>query len=218
MPTGEFVAISVEDTGSGIPDEVLEHVLEPFFTTKPGGKGTGLGLATVYGIVKKPGGYLQIDTEVGTGTKITAYLPRSLDGVEVPAGENGTGSSARGTILVVEDDDRVRRVAADMLEEQGHTVLAASSGAIALEVLAGRNGAVDLLLTDMVMPGMSGRQLADRAVARFPNLNVLFMSGYTDDTILKERIEKGGADMVRKPFTPASLGRAVLTGMTSHDR
>jgi PAS domain S-box-containing protein len=213
LAPGEYAAIYVEDTGAGIGPEVLPQIFEPFFTTKAPGHGTGLGLATVYGIVKQSGGFVYVDSTRGQGSCFTVLLPRTeLDGEEdVPA---PAVPLARGTetILLVEDEAALRSVARRMLERQGYTVLEAGSGREADRVAAGaeRLGTrVDLLLTDVVMPDESGRALAECLAARRPGLRVLFMSGYTDDEILRRGLMKPGAEFLEKPFTVERLAEAV---------
>ncbi len=210
---GDFVVLAVEDNGTGIPDDVRAHLFEPFFTTKTGGKGTGLGLATVYGIVKKLSGYLMVDSEVGEGTTMSVFLPRSTDPLEQDAEAETVYVSERKTILLVEDEDAVRRITFGMLEEQGHEVIEATSGAQALQLLGERDGKVDLILTDVVMPGMSGRELSDHVARSYADVSVLYMSGYTADKILDERIEQRNARLVQKPFTYDTLAKAVQAAL-----
>ncbi|MGE7419030.1 ATP-binding protein [Methylobacterium tarhaniae] len=215
LSSGDFVRLSVTDTGEGMSPEVLERLFEPFFTTKPQGKGTGLGLAQVYGTAKQLGGEVTVDSRVGHGTRVTLYLPRASMGVtraEAPA-DRGPEATGGKSILLVDDDIQVRSTAAAMLQEMGHAVVATSSGTEALQLLA-RGDGVDLLLADYAMPGMTGGELATRAAAARPDLRVLLMTGYADAAALPNN-----ALVLRKPFTLADLAQAVrgvLTGDASH--
>jgi PAS domain S-box-containing protein len=209
-PPGRYVRLSVRDTGTGIDAETLAHIFEPFFTTKERGKGTGLGLATVYGIVKQSGGYVGVDTEPGKGSSFDVYLPRVDDAVEPakPAVAPAAVSGAK-TILVVEDEDALREVAREVLESNGYRVLTASSGKEALSVAAAHPEPLRLLLTDVVMPGMSGQELADRLRAGRPEMSVLFMSGYSDDVVARRGTMGGEARLLTKPFSVATLAQSV---------
>jgi CheY-like chemotaxis protein len=186
-------------------------MFEPFFTTKEVGKGTGLGLATVYGIVKQSGGSIWVYSELGHGTTIKVYLPR-VDEPPEPLAAPGLANPERlrgtETILLVEDEPAVRAVARQILARQGYTVLEAPDGPAALAMVAGR-GRVDLILTDVVMPGMSGRTLADQLAARWPGVRVLYMSGYTDDAIVRHGMLEPGLAYLQKPFRPDALVRKV---------
>lgn len=211
--TGEYVRLSVADTGEGIPEEVKPHVFEPFYTTKAEGEGTGLGLATCYGIVKQSGGQIELVSELGRGTTFTIYLPRvaSEETVE-PSREERSSGIPRGseTILLVEDEEAVRELAARVLTDQGYTVLKASNGAEALRIAeAGSVSDIDLLLTDVIMPVMGGREIADRLTSMRPDLKVLFTSGYTDDTIARQGVLRPGTAFTHKPFSPSELARKV---------
>jgi PAS domain S-box-containing protein len=208
---GPYVVIAVSDTGTGMNADTQSHMFEPFFTTKEVGKGTGLGLATVYGIVKQSGGSIWVYSELGHGTTIKVYLPR-VDEPPEPLAAPGPSNpeSLRGTetILLVEDEPAVRAVARQILARQGYTVLEASDGPAALAMVGGA-GRVDLILTDVVMPGMSGRTLADQLATRWPGVRVLYMSGYTDDAIVRHGMLESGLAYLQKPFRPDALVRKV---------
>lgn len=208
---GKYVMLAVTDTGVGIDAATQAHIFEPFFTTKELGKGTGLGLATVYGIVKQSTGYIWVDSAPGQGASFQVYLPQQCEPVlpeesKHPAGEKLDGTE---TILLVEDAEPLRRLAQSLLEASGFRVLSAGTGEEALE-LAARSGRVfDLLLTDVVMPGMNGRALAEQMVARAPALRVLYMSGYTDSFIAGHGVLKPGVQLIHKPFTEEALLRKI---------
>jgi PAS domain S-box-containing protein len=210
---GCYAALDVRDTGIGMPPEVRAHLFEPFFTTKEVGKGTGLGLATVYGIVKQSGGFISVVSEVGDGATFRVYLPR-VEGVpaseEAPA-HASPGTSFRGseTVLLTEDEEAVRQLGRRALESEGYTVLAAASGRDALAFLGRHDGAIDLLVTDVVMPGMGGRELAERLAVQRPDTPVLYISGYPGDESDERGALAPGASLLRKPFLPEELARKV---------
>jgi PAS domain S-box-containing protein len=207
---GDYVMLAVSDTGTGMSDEVRSHLFEPFFTTKQAGKGSGLGLATCYGIVRQFGGHIGVYSETGVGTIMKVYLPRARIAeaeMEVtPLRADRGGSEA---ILLVEDEPQLRGLAARILRSRGYSVLEAGDGREALRLLENPRGRIDLLLTDVVLPKMGGRALADRATALRPGLRVLFMSGYTDDVILQHRLLEQGIALLQKPFTADAIARKV---------
>ena len=207
---GAYVLLSVSDTGTGMDEHTKARVFEPFFTTKEQGKGTGLGLATVYGIVKQSGAFIWVYSELGRGTTFKIYFPRVEDVASAPAAPTAP-ESLRGTetVLVAEDAAAVRAVIQQVLASHGYQVLEAADGRSALELGARHEGPVHLLVTDVVMPEMSGRQLADRLQERRPTLKVLFVSGYTDDAIVRHGILEPGIAFLQKPFTPEALARKV---------
>lgn len=206
----DYVLLSVRDEGVGMDEDTLSNVFEPFFTTKERGRGTGLGMAMVYGIVKKLDGYVEISSEVGAGTEVQVYLPPTgeealaLNDQETPPALAGSE-----TILLVEDEDGVRRIASQILGEQGYEVIVASDGAEALQLVREHSARIDLLLTDVVMPGLSGRELIEIAVGIRPEMKFLFMSGYTDEDLLKATLMGHRSALVHKPFTIDTLGAAV---------
>jgi PAS domain S-box-containing protein len=217
LQPGEYVQLSISDTGSGMPAEVRDRVFEPFFTTKEKGRGTGLGLAMVYGFVKQSGGHITIYSEVGHGTTFNLYFPR-VDGVTAEASaktKHASDPDARETILVVEDDERVRRLTITRLKLIGYQVLEASDGPKALDILT-RGDAVDLVFTDLVMPGgMSGRQVASRARELKPGIKVLLTSGYAEELVHGEDLERERLKVLRKPYHQADLVSALREVLTA---
>ena len=203
---GRYVMLAVSDSGSGITPEIRSRLFEPFFTTKPTGQGTGLGLSTVYGIVKQSGGHIWVYSEIDRGTTFKIYLPRlgaaTAQTSEATAEPKPTGSE---TVLIVEDEDALRMIARRVLTRQGYTVLEAKNGREALSVAANHPGPIHLVLTDVVMPEMSGGALSERLLAVRPQAVVLFMSGYTDGDIVRRGVLRPGMSFVQKPFTPAKL-------------
>jgi PAS domain S-box-containing protein len=211
VETGPYVRLAISDTGCGMSDEVKRHLFEPFFTTKPRGEGTGLGLATIYGAIRQSNGHVEVYSEVGKGTTFKIYLPAESGAPEAltptPDPRPLTGGSE--TILVVEDDDRVRNIVTRVLRDAGYRVLVASSGDTAL-ALAGTDGEpIHLLVTDVVMPGMNGRQLADRLAQSHPETRTLFSSGYTENIIAHHGVLERGIEFMSKPYTIDVLTRRV---------
>jgi CheY-like chemotaxis protein len=209
--SGAYVVLTVSDTGHGMTDEVKSHLFEPFFTTKDLGKGTGLGLATVYGIVQQSGGHVEVESEPGQGARFHIYLP-AVESVERTTTKEPEAELARGgseTVLLVEDNESVRAVARETLGRLGYRVLEAANGQEALEIAAGHGNAISVVVTDVVMPAMSGRELAQRLTARNPRMKVVFMSGYTDDPSVRPEAPRPGMAYIPKPFTPAHLGRTL---------
>jgi signal transduction histidine kinase len=209
---GAYVRLTASDTGLGMTPEVQAHIFEPFFTTKAPGKGTGLGLATVYGIVKQSGGYIWVYSEPEHGTTFKIYLPRAVDGALSEADVSAPLLAAPGgteTILVVEDDAPLRALVRGVLAASGYTVLEARAGEEAVRLGEQYAGPIHLLLTDVVMPGLSGRELAERLAARHPGLRVLFMSGYTDQVVVEQGMLEARAPFLQKPFSPETLRRKL---------
>jgi CheY-like chemotaxis protein len=208
---GAYVALVVRDTGVGMAPEVQARIFEPFFTTKDPGEGTGLGLATVYGIVKQSGGYIAVESAPGRGAAFTVYLPRVED-VPEPTGALVTapeGLAGDETVLLVEDDDDVRATAGEMLERYGYRVLACKGPAEAVARVVGSADPVDVVVTDVVMPEMNGPQLVARLLSDRARLGIVYMSGYTSNTALPALIDDDGAVLLHKPFTAPALARKV---------
>jgi len=205
---GGYVALIVSDTGHGMDAETARRVFEPFFTTKGAGKGTGLGLAMVYGIVRQSGGFVEVDSTPGAGATFTVYLPldRGQGGRRVGRGSRPP-SSAHGaeTVLLVEDEDSIRNLCGQVLRAQGYRVLDARNGEEALVCADAHAGHIDILVTDVVMPQMSGRALADRVHATRPAIKVLYISGYTDDAVVRHGVSEAQVAFLSKPFTPDVL-------------
>jgi PAS domain S-box-containing protein len=216
---GPYIMLTVTDTGCGMDAETQSRIFEPFFTTKEAGKGTGLGLATVYGVVKQSGGYIWVYSEVGCGSTFKIYLPEVTEEIEVPAIEQETRGSSAGseTILFVEDEQSVRELVRDYLQGVGYRVLDAGDGIEALEIARSHKGVIHILITDVVMPRLSGRDLAVKLSSERPGAKVLFVSGYTDDTIVRHGALDGGVAFLQKPFNLKALAekiREVLKGET----
>jgi CheY-like chemotaxis protein len=213
LGAGRYVRMTVADTGCGMDADTLSHAFEPFFTTKEVGSGTGLGLATVYGIVQQSGGAIDVASTVGQGSTFTVYLPR----VEAKDDETRPAPAPLGrgleTILLVEDEPSLRELTREILEAQGYQVLEAGGGAEALALLAAHRGPLDLLITDVIMPGLSGRRLVEQVAAHHPRLPVLYMSGYTADVIAQHGVLAAGTQLIEKPFTPDALVRRVQAAL-----
>ena len=219
---GPYVVLSVTDTGEGMTAEVRQRLFEPFFTTKAPGRGTGLGLSTVYGIVEQSGGEIYVDSELGKGSTFKLYFPRFVQS-DAPQGEVASvnESSPRGaeTILVVEDDANLRSLVARVLTGRGYTVHVADTGAAGLAIASDPSVQIDAVITDVVMPGMNGRELVEKLLDVRPAMGCLFMSGYTDDEILRRGVLRGETAFLQKPFTPEQLAqsmRSVLDQMIIH--
>ena len=207
---GDHVRMTVEDNGHGMDESTMRRIFEPFFTTKAIGKGTGLGLATVYGIVKQAGGGIDVHSQPGRGSTFTIFLPVSAAYTAPPRTAPASAAPGGGeTILVVEDEDAVRSLVARVLRTRGYRVLEAASGTIALEVVDAHIGSIDLILTDVIMPGMSGPDLVRRLIAERPTLRVIYMSGYTQDEVLHHGVRQDAASFLEKPMTPGGLAARV---------
>jgi CheY-like chemotaxis protein len=208
---GRFVMLAVTDTGVGMDADTQAHIFEPFFTTKEKGKGTGLGLATVYGVVKQSGGFIWVYSEVGKGTSFKIYLPRVDETPDADRDKKRTEEFplGTGTILLAEDEKEVREISREFLTMSGYTVIEAKDGAEALESGTKHGGTIDLLVTDMVMPGMNGRDLAARLTALQPKLKVIFMPGYTEYAMARNENLEPDKVLLQKPFTRSVLVQAV---------
>jgi signal transduction histidine kinase len=211
LVAGRYAMLAVSDTGIGMDTQVKAHIFEPFFTTKEKGKGTGLGLATVYGIVKQTDGYIWVYSEPGQGTSFKIYLPRAAAAAEPPAPKPLAPASLAGseTVLLAEDEAAVRNFTRRVLAAHGYTVLTAADGQEALHLAERHAGPIHLLLTDVVMPNMGGRELAERLVAARHEMKVLYLSGYTDDAIVHHGVLEPGIAFLQKPFTLQGLARKL---------
>lgn len=221
MEPGEYVVLTVADTGHGIAEEIRPHVFDPFFTTKAQAVGVGLGLSTVYGIVRQTGGQIRLDSgtaggESGSGTSFSIYLPCSQLALEAGAQPVASGDGSE-TIAVVEDEKGIRDLAGKILRERGYRVIAAEDGQTAMELLGRYPHRIDLLLTDVIMPGMNGRDLADRIGTMRPGIRVLFMSGYSPEAVRSQGVLVGGSTFIEKPFSPESLVRRVRETLDNID-
>jgi CheY-like chemotaxis protein len=208
---GSYVELLISDTGCGMDSETQSKIFEPFFTTKEHGKGTGLGLSTVYGIVRQNGGHIRVQSEPARGSTFRIYLPGLSEAAEVPATDPGEPAIRRGaeTILLVEDEDGVRELARQILQLNGYVVLQAARADEALQISRAHDGRIDLLLTDVIMPQMNGRELAELLSRQRPELRVVYMSGYAEDVIVHQGALDPSLILVEKPFTPAVLARTV---------
>jgi CheY-like chemotaxis protein len=208
---GSYVLLSVSDTGCGITPEVRERLFEPFFTTKGPGKGTGLGLATVHGVVTQSGGRIEVYSEPGQGASFKVYLPQAGDLMPAAGLKAGAGPVVKTgeTLLLVEDDASVRHLTGDILRSAGYAVLEAGDGGEALRVSERERGPINLLVTDVVMPTLGGRQLAEQLRALHPETRVLYLSGYTDDAVVRHGVLEAEADFLHKPFSAVALALKV---------
>jgi CheY-like chemotaxis protein len=210
VKAGRYVVLTVADTGTGMTPQAHARLFEPFFTTKEIGKGTGLGLATVHSIVTQNGGSVSVSSEAGTGTTFKVYFPMA-DAAEIVHDAPPPVSRPSGgahTVLVVDDAEELRELTGKLLQRQGHTVLVAGNADEALRLFEG-NASIDVLLTDVVMPGVNGPELASRLVERRPALKVIYMSGYTDDAIVKHGLLNPGGALLTKPFNSEALERKI---------
>ncbi len=215
LPFGSYVMLSVSDTGHGIPAALRDRIFEPFFTTKDVGKGTGLGLSTVFGIVKQSDGYLVLDSEVDQGSTFRIYLPGAAQ-ARVPISRDVAASSELGggdPILLAEDDEAVRALVRRMLENNGYTVLVARDGSDAIRLAAAHARAIDLIFTDVIMPGTGGVELARRIREHCPEAPVLYMSGYNDEDIARRGGLGEHSRLLQKPFTAVALALAVRAAL-----
>ncbi len=216
---GEYVLLAVSDNGCGMDKETLDRLFEPFFTTKEVGKGTGLGLATVYGIVKQNNGFINVYSELGLGTTFQIYLPRHKGKAEQMVKEGSLEQAGRGheTILLVEDEPAILSMTTMMLERQGYTVLAAGTPGGAIRLAEAYPGEIHLLMTDVVMPEMNGRDLAKNLLTLYPNIRRLFMSGYTADVIAHHGVLDAGVNFIQKPFSMQNLVAKVREALVGDD-
>jgi CheY-like chemotaxis protein len=211
LAPGDYVMLSVTDTGAGMDEETMSHIFEPFFTTKGPGKGTGLGLATVYGIVRQTGGGISVESEPGKGSTFRIYLPlvtAPLDFTKTVAAPVEKTENFE-TVLVVEDEEIVRELVCDVLAEQGYNVICAADGLEALKVAADFDGTIHLLVTDVIMPHMNGHELAGKLSSIRPEMKVLYVSGYSDNDIGDHGELDPRFELLQKPFTPQTLARKI---------
>lgn len=211
MAPGRWIQVKISDTGEGIPPDVLPHIFEPFFTTKPHGQGTGLGLAQVYGIIKQHDGYIDVESALGEGTAFTIYLPQ----IEMSTSEQDPSTDREEvfgegeTILVVEDDDATRRALCEILEDLGYRVFYAQDGSAAVKVLEAENGSIDLVISDLVMPHMGGRELYDIIQERFHQVQMILITGYPLGEQTRELLDRRKVNWIQKPLTSEELANAV---------
>jgi len=212
---GDYVRLTISDNGTGMDQEVLDHIFEPFFTTKEQGKGTGLGLATVYGIMRQNGGFINVYSEIGQGTTFNLYFPR-LHGAISTGSQKKVVTVRRGTgnVLLVEDNDMVRQVTISYLEQLGYQVIPAHSPQAGIALCENPLIQIDIILTDVVMPGMSGKEMLDRIAAIRPGTKALFMSGYTADLVAKRGVIEEGMHFIQKPFDMTTLAFKIEEALT----
>jgi CheY-like chemotaxis protein len=211
LPPGDYVKLTIRDTGVGMDKATQSMIFEPFFTTKERGKGTGLGLSTVYGIVNQSGGSIRVDSRPEQGTVFEVFLPRVAEAHTPVSTKDQFSERLEGseTVLLVEDDEAVRKLARGILDRYGYRVLEAGNPEEALVVVRGHSGSIDLLLTDVIMPGMSGRELAERVLSSQTDIKILYMSGYTGEAIARHGILEEGVEFIPKPFTPEGIVHKV---------
>jgi CheY-like chemotaxis protein len=211
MDAGDYVMLAIADTGTGMSEEVKAHLFEPFFTTKPSGRGTGLGLATCFGIVKQNTGHINVESELGSGTTFKIYFPQVQSALESPRVRITPTEVAGGneTVLLVEDEPVVRELAVATLREKGYTVVEAVNGEEGLRLARQHDGKIDLVLTDVVMPVMGGKEMADALRTSHPDTKVLFTSGYTEDALGHHGVLRPGILFLPKPYLTATLARKV---------
>jgi len=211
---GSYVEVAISDTGTGIDKAALPRIFEPFFTTKGPGSGTGLGLSTVYGIVRQSNGHIEVSSELGRGTTFRVFLPRVFEPAQAAVAPNASAPlNGTETVLLVEDEPALRKLARTILTDSGYRVTEAPDGGAALREIEQSGAEFELMITDVVMPGMSGRELAARVAPLRPNMKVLYMSGYTDGAAVARRALNGDVDLIQKPFTAEALKarvRAIL--------
>jgi len=208
---GPYVMLAVSDTGSGMDKEVREHIFEPFYTTKEKGKGTGLDLSTIYGIIKQNNGFIWVYSEPGQGSTFKIYLPKMKGDVKAEEKEitpihDLSGSEA---VLIVEDEDSLRKLLRTVLKHRGYKILEAENGEDALRISNEHEGTIDLMITDVVMPKMGGKETAERLELLHPQMKVIYMSGYTDDAIVHHGVLAPGLNFLEKPFSPEKLAHKV---------
>jgi CheY-like chemotaxis protein len=208
---GQYVLLSVRDTGTGMEPHIISRIFEPFFTTKEFGKGSGMGLSMVDGIVTQSGGFIKVESAPGKGSTFKVYLPKVALEENASHADVHSHDDLRGkeTVLLVEDEETVRRFIRQILEMHGYKVMEGKDGQDGLKVSEGHEGSIDVLLTDVIMPRMNGRELAERILRARPRIKVLFMSGYTDDAIVRQGLLEADTNFLQKPFTPTQLATAV---------
>jgi CheY-like chemotaxis protein len=216
---GEYVALTVEDTGIGMSKQDMEHIFDPFFTTKPVGGGTGLGLSTVYGIVKQSNGYVWVESELGKGTRFTIYFPRTKDEAiaALPMKAEMAHLSGSETVLVVENEASVREGICEFLRQHGYTVLSADSGEQALLISGRYASMINLLIADLILPGMGGRELSQRLVELRPEVKVIHMSGHTHRSGLNISERESATTFLQKPFSLTKLAQSIRNVLTNKE-